>query len=57
MADETRFAVLARTHPERAEMLAQLRQSDADERRHYYEQLAGVERTVPHVPAERGAGA
>jgi pyruvate-ferredoxin/flavodoxin oxidoreductase len=57
VADETRFAVLARTHPERAEMLAQLRQSDADERRHYYEQLAGVERTVPHVPAERGAGA
>ena len=55
VADETRFAVLARTRPERAAELAALRQSDADERRHYYEQLAGVERTVPHVPAERGA--
>ena len=55
VADETRFAVLARTQPERAAELAALRQSDADERRHYYEQLAGVERTVPHVPAEQGA--
>ncbi|HET7830278.1 MAG TPA: pyruvate:ferredoxin (flavodoxin) oxidoreductase, partial [Candidatus Limnocylindrales bacterium] len=52
---ETRFAVLARTDPERAVELAELRQSDADERRHYYEQLAGVERTVPHRSPERGA--
>ncbi len=57
VAVETRFAVLARTHPERAAELAELRQSDADEKRHYYEQLAGVERTVPHVQGERGARA
>jgi pyruvate-ferredoxin/flavodoxin oxidoreductase len=55
VAVETRFAVLARTHPERAAELAELRQSDVDEKRHYYEQLAGVERTVPHVQGERGA--
>ncbi len=53
VAAETRFAVLARTHPERAAELAELRQTDADERRHYYEQLAGVERTVPHRSGER----
>ncbi|HET9520896.1 MAG TPA: pyruvate:ferredoxin (flavodoxin) oxidoreductase [Candidatus Limnocylindrales bacterium] len=46
---ETRFAVLARTQPERAAELAALAQADADERYHYYAQLAGVERTVPHV--------
>jgi pyruvate-ferredoxin/flavodoxin oxidoreductase len=46
---ETRFAVLGRTHPERAAELAALAQDDADERWRYYEQLAGIERTVPHV--------
>jgi len=49
VATETRFAVLKRTHPERAAELAALAQSDADERWHYYEQLAGIERTVPHI--------
>jgi pyruvate-ferredoxin/flavodoxin oxidoreductase len=49
VASETRFAVLRRTHPERAAELAELAQADADERWHYYQQLAGVERTVPHV--------
>ena len=49
VATETRFAVLQRTHPERAAELAVLAQADADERWRYYEQLAGVERTVPHV--------
>jgi pyruvate-ferredoxin/flavodoxin oxidoreductase len=49
VATETRFAVLERTHPERAAELAALAQADADERWHYYEQLAGVERTVPHI--------
>jgi hypothetical protein len=29
--------------------MAALRQADADEKRHYYEQLAGIERTVPHI--------
>jgi pyruvate-ferredoxin/flavodoxin oxidoreductase len=49
VATETRFAVLQRTHPERAAELAELAQADADERWRYYEQLAGLERTVPHV--------
>ena len=48
VATETRFAVLQRTHPERAAQLAELAQADADERWHYYQQLAGIERTVPH---------
>jgi len=49
VASETRFAVLARTHPERAAELADLAQGDADERWRYYEQLAGVHRSIPHV--------
>ena len=53
VATETRFAVLQRTHPERAAELATLAQADADERWHYYEQLAGIERTVPARPSTR----
>jgi len=49
VATETRFAILERTHPKRAAELAALAQADADERWRYYEQLAGIERTVPHV--------
>jgi pyruvate-ferredoxin/flavodoxin oxidoreductase len=49
VATETRFAVLERTHPARAAELQELAQADADERWRYYEQLAGIERTVPHV--------
>jgi pyruvate-ferredoxin/flavodoxin oxidoreductase len=49
VATETRFAALQRTHPERAAELATLAQADADERWHYYEQLADIERTVPHI--------
>jgi pyruvate-ferredoxin/flavodoxin oxidoreductase len=49
VSTETRFAVLERTHPERAAELAALAQADADERWRYYEQLAGVLRTVPHL--------
>ncbi|MEI6360953.1 MAG: pyruvate:ferredoxin (flavodoxin) oxidoreductase [Actinomycetes bacterium] len=44
---ETRFAVLARSDPARSEHLQALAQADVDERWHYYEQLAGVERTIP----------
>jgi pyruvate-ferredoxin/flavodoxin oxidoreductase len=51
VAAETRFAILARTHPERAAELADLAQGDADERWRYYEQLAGMHRSVPHVHA------
>jgi pyruvate-ferredoxin/flavodoxin oxidoreductase len=49
VATETRFAVLQRTHPERAAELAELAQADADERWRYYQQEAGIERTVPHA--------
>jgi pyruvate-ferredoxin/flavodoxin oxidoreductase len=48
-ATETRFAILQRTNPERAVELAALAQADADERWRYYEQLAGISRTVPHI--------
>ena len=42
--------MLHRTDPVRAAHLLTLAQSDVDERWRYYEQLAGVERTVPHEP-------
>ena len=45
MATEARFAILQRTHPERAEELAALAQADADERWRYYEQLVEI---APH---------
>ncbi len=50
-SSETRFAVLERTNPARAAELGALGQADVDERWHYYEQLAGISRTVPHLPA------
>ncbi len=49
VADETRFAILQRTDPERAAELAELAQADANERWRYYEQLAGIHRSVPHL--------
>jgi pyruvate-ferredoxin/flavodoxin oxidoreductase len=42
--------MLERTAPDRARELMTLAQADIDERWRYYEQLAGVERTVPHEP-------
>jgi len=50
LASQTRFAILERTNPQRAALLAALAQADADERWRYYEQLAGMHRSVPHVP-------
>ena len=47
---EGRFAMLARSHPERSRELLALAQQDVDERWRYYEQLAGVERSIPHEP-------
>ena len=44
---EARFAMLTRSNPERAEHLLCLAQRDIDERWHFYEQMAGVERTAP----------
>ena len=57
VSSETRFAILQRTDPARAEELAELAQADADERWRYYEQLVEIHRTVPsapgHEPTER----
>jgi pyruvate-ferredoxin/flavodoxin oxidoreductase len=50
VATETRFAILARTHPARAAELATLAQADVDARWRYYEQLAAIERSIPHAP-------
>ena len=47
MAQEGRFAVLARSQPERAEALVKLAEADAKARRAHYEQLAAVHREVP----------
>ncbi len=46
---EARYAILERTHPDRAQDLAALLQADIDERWRYYQQLASMHRTVPHV--------
>jgi pyruvate-ferredoxin/flavodoxin oxidoreductase len=48
-ATETRYAILERTDPARAREFSRLLQADIDERWHYYEQLASMHRTVPHV--------
>jgi pyruvate-ferredoxin/flavodoxin oxidoreductase len=50
VSTEARYAILERTHPERAARLASLVQADVDERWHYYEQLAAMERAIPHEP-------
>jgi pyruvate-ferredoxin/flavodoxin oxidoreductase len=46
---EARYAMLARTDPDRSDELISLAQSAIDERWRYYEQLATIERTVPHL--------
>ena len=46
IASEARFAILGRTHPERAERLIKMIQADIDERWRYYEQLAAISRTT-----------
>ena len=48
IATEARFAVLARTHPDRAKRLLELAQADVDERWRYYSQLGTIERTIAH---------
>jgi hypothetical protein len=42
--------MLRRSDPERAEHLQAIAQSEIHERRRYYEQLAGIERKMPHDP-------
>jgi pyruvate-ferredoxin/flavodoxin oxidoreductase len=53
-AQEARFAMLARTAPDRFAGLMKEAQSDANERWRLYEQLAGVERTAPDLPVPPG---
>jgi pyruvate-ferredoxin/flavodoxin oxidoreductase len=45
---EARFAMLARSDPDRAEALLREAQEAVDDRRHLYEQMAGIDRTVEH---------
>ncbi len=47
---EARYAMLARTDPERSNALLDLAQIGIDERWHYYEQLASMERALPAIP-------
>ena len=49
-ADEGRYAMLARSDPQRASELMRLAQADVDERWRWYRQLAGLERSVPSIP-------
>ncbi len=46
---EARYAMLARSHPDRSATLLDLAQAAIDERWRFYEQLVAVERRVPHV--------
>ena len=46
---EARYAMLARSDPERSAALLDAAQDDLDERWHYYEQLAGLERALHPV--------
>lgn len=45
-AKEARFSMVARSNPERAELLFDLAQKDIDDQWHYYEQMAGVQRNM-----------
>jgi pyruvate-ferredoxin/flavodoxin oxidoreductase len=47
---EARFAILARTDPEAFERLMAIAEDDVRERWRYYEQLATLPRTAPHLP-------
>ena len=49
---EARYGMLARSDPHRSAELLALAQAAIDERWRYYEQLAGVERSIPHVPLD-----
>ncbi|TWU29753.1 pyruvate:ferredoxin (flavodoxin) oxidoreductase [Bythopirellula polymerisocia] len=43
---EARFGMLARSNPEEADRLFKLTQQDINDQWHYYEQMAGIERTM-----------
>jgi pyruvate-ferredoxin/flavodoxin oxidoreductase len=54
---ETRFSMLARSNPERAQHLLSLAQEDVDERWRYYQQLAAAERSLPRDDGGRDLAA
>ncbi len=54
-ATEGRYSLLARSKPELAGRLMALAQADVNERRHVYEQMAGIERTAPDDSTVKGA--
>ena len=47
---EARFAMLARTDPDGFDRLMTIAEADVRERWHYYEHLATLPRTAPHLP-------
>jgi len=49
---EARFAMLARTVPDRARHLFDLAQADINDQWHYYQQMAGVEREITEESEE-----
>ncbi len=53
--EEGRYAMLARSDPARSADMLDLAQAAIDERWRYYEQLAGLERSLPH-PHDADAG-
>jgi len=57
LSEEARFAILGRTHPERAERLLGLIQADVDERWRYYQQLTNVARCLPDEKQESAENA
>jgi pyruvate-ferredoxin/flavodoxin oxidoreductase len=54
---EARFAMLARTDPGEFDQLMTIAEEDARERWRYYEQLATLPRTAPHLPPRPDRGA
>jgi len=46
---EARFSMLERTDPDRSRELLDRAQADVDDRRHLYEQLAGIDRGADHA--------
>jgi hypothetical protein len=54
-SSEARFAILARTAPAEFERLIAVAEEDSRERWRYYEQLATLPRTAPHLSLRPGA--
>jgi pyruvate-ferredoxin/flavodoxin oxidoreductase len=53
-AAEARFAILSRTDPAEFDRLMTIAEEDARERWRYYEELAKIPRTAPHLPPRPG---